>query len=63
MKSETERHMLPRSTASGMVAAAALTFMAAAAVPAHADPHLFIGLQEAGVNGGAITMYLAYSIL
>jgi hypothetical protein len=27
-----------------------------AAAPAQADPQLFIGLQEAGVNGGAITM-------
>jgi hypothetical protein len=55
MKSETERHMLPRSTALGMTAVAALTVVAAA-VPAQADPVLFIGLQEAGVNGGAITM-------
>jgi hypothetical protein len=50
-------HMLPRSplccTAFG---AAALTVMAAAAAPAQADPQLFLGLQEAGVNGGAITM-------
>jgi len=52
MKSETERHMLPRSTALGMTAAAALTLMAAA--PTQADPALFIGLQEAGVNGGAV---------
>jgi len=55
MKTETERHMLPRSTTLGMTAAAALTVMAAAAVPAQADPMLFIGLQQAGVNGGAIT--------
>jgi hypothetical protein len=32
MKTETERHMLPRSTALGMTAAAALTVMVAAAV-------------------------------
>lgn len=51
-------HMLPRSSlrspALGM--AAALTVMAAAAAPAQADPQLSIGLQAAGVNGGAITM-------
>jgi hypothetical protein len=56
MKIETQRHMLPRSTALGMAAAAALTVMAAAAVPAQSDPVLFIGLQQDGVNGGAITM-------
>src|SRR5262245_2661030 len=56
MKTETERHMLPRSTTLGMTAAAALTVMAAAAVPAQADPMLFIGLQQDGVNGGAITL-------
>jgi len=55
MKIETQRHMLPRSTALSMTAAAALTVMAAAAMPAQADPVLSIGLQEAGVNGGAIT--------
>jgi len=49
--------MLPRSTALAMAAAAALTVMATAAVPAQADPMNFIGLQEAGVNGGAITIY------
>jgi hypothetical protein len=55
MKTETERHMLPRSTALGMTAAAALTAMVAAAAPTQASPLLSIGLQEAGVNGGAIT--------
>src|SRR5262245_53700364 len=50
MKTETERHMLPRSTNLGMTAAAALTVMAAAAVPAQADPMLFIGLQQDGVE-------------
>jgi hypothetical protein len=56
MKSETERHMLPRSTALGMTTAAALTVMVAAAVPAQGLP-IFIGLQEAGVNDGAITIF------
>jgi hypothetical protein len=54
MKTEIERHMLPRSTALGMAAAAALTMMLAAAAPARADPMLFIGLQEVG---GPIVMY------
>jgi hypothetical protein len=54
MKTETERHMLPRSTALGMTAAAALTAMVAAAAPTQAT-QLSIGLQETGVNGGAIT--------
>ena len=56
-------HTLPRSplrsTALGMTAA--LTVMMAAAVPALADPMFFIGLQEAGINGGAITMQPASS--
>jgi|SRR6516165_6538255 hypothetical protein len=56
MKSEIERHMLSRSTALGMTVTAALTVMMAAAVPALADPMNFIGLQQAGVNGGAITI-------
>jgi hypothetical protein len=34
--------------------------MVAAAAPAQADPQLFIGLQEAGVNGGAITTNTPY---
>src|SRR5262245_58660926 len=50
MKTETERHMLPRSTNLGMTAAAALTVMAAAAVPAQADPMFSIGLQQDGVE-------------
>src|SRR5262249_26822995 len=57
MKTEIERHMLPRPTAWGMTAAAALTVVAVAAVPAQADPQIFIGLQAPGVNGGAITMF------
>jgi hypothetical protein len=45
-------HMLLRSPLrSAAFGAATLTLMAAA--PAQADPMLFIGLQEAGVNGGA----------
>jgi len=55
MKS-TERHMLPRSTALGMTVTAALTVMVAAAVPAQGLP-IFIGQQQDGVNGGAITMF------
>jgi hypothetical protein len=55
MKTETERHMLPRSTALGMTTAAALMVMVAAAVPAQAID-LLIGLQQDGVNGGAITI-------
>src|SRR5262249_521738 len=60
MKTETERHMLPRSTTLGMTAAAALTVMAAAAVPAQADPMHFIGLQE--TDGGPITPYQSASL-
>jgi hypothetical protein len=54
MKSEIKRHMLPRSTALGMTVTAALIVMVAAAVPAQAID-LVIGLQQDGVNGGAIT--------
>jgi len=54
MKTETERHILPRSTALGMTAAAALMVAVATAVPVQADPQLFIGTQE---NGGPIIMY------
>jgi hypothetical protein len=56
MKTETERHMLPRSTSLGMTVTAAL-ILAAAAAPVQADPQNIIGLQEASVNGGAITIY------
>jgi hypothetical protein len=65
MKTETERHMLPRSTALSMTAAAALTVMAAAAMPAQADPQVLLGEQAAAcsacpnpdVNNGAIVPY------
>jgi hypothetical protein len=57
MKTETERHMLPRFTALTMTAAAVLTAMVAAAAPAQAGLLNFIGLQQDGVNGGAITIY------
>ena len=51
-------HMLPRAPLRfAALGAAALTIMVAATAPAQADPHLSIGLQEAGVNGGAITPY------
>jgi hypothetical protein len=51
-------HMLPRSPLrSAALGGATLTIIMAAAVPAQADPVLSIGLQEAGVNGGAITIY------
>src|SRR5262245_48374608 len=56
MKSETQRHMLPRSTALGVAAAAVLAVMAAAAAPVQADPQFLLGLQAPGVNGGAITI-------
>jgi hypothetical protein len=56
MKTETERHMLPRFTALGMTAAAVLTVIMAAAAPVQADPQFFLGLQAPGVNGGAIIM-------
>jgi hypothetical protein len=50
-------HMLSRTPLRFAALAAALTVMAATAAPAQADTALIIGLQEAGVNGGAITMY------
>jgi hypothetical protein len=50
-------HVLPRAPLRfAAFGAAALTIMVAAAAPAQADPQLFLGLQAAGVNGGAITM-------
>jgi hypothetical protein len=50
-------HMLPRAPLRfAALGAAALTIMVAATAPAQADAQLFVGLQEAGFNGGAITM-------
>src|SRR5262245_51229237 len=57
MKSEIERHMLPRSTALGMTVTAALTIMVAATATAQAGLLNFFGVRQDGVNGGRITIY------
>jgi hypothetical protein len=50
-------HMLPRAPLRfAALGAAALTIMVAATAPAQADAQLFVGLQEAGFNGGAIAI-------
>ena len=50
-------HMPWSPLRSAVLGAAALTVMAATAVPAQADPQLWIGLQAPGVNGGNITPF------
>jgi len=53
----TGMHMPWSPLRSAVLGAAALTVMAATAVPAQADPQLWIGLQAPGVNGGNITPF------
>src|SRR6266566_4324325 len=66
MKNETERDNWHATKAFGrlctmarnsLIGAAALTVMAAAAASTQANAQLFVGLQEAGFNGAAITIY------
>jgi hypothetical protein len=52
MKTETERHMLPRFSALGLAVAAALTVMVAAVAPAQAPwskDELAAGIKNLGV--------------